>query len=92
MTTTVRTALVTGSTDGIGKETALGLARAGLRVFVHGRSKPKVEHAIAELSAQAPEAQLEGVSFDLGSMASIRRAPQCSKTLSIISRRRMRAA
>lgn len=74
MSTTVRTALVTGSTDGIGKETALGLARAGLRVFVHGRSKPKVEAAIAELAAQVPDAQLEGVSFDLGSMASIRRA------------------
>jgi NAD(P)-dependent dehydrogenase (short-subunit alcohol dehydrogenase family) len=74
MSTTVRTALVTGSTDGIGKETALGLARAGLRVFVHGRSKPKVEQAIADLSAQVPDAQLEPVSFDLGSLASIRRA------------------
>lgn len=74
MSDTLRTALVTGSTDGIGKETALGLARAGLRVFVHGRSKPKVEQAIADLTAQVPEGQFEGVSFDLGSMASIRRA------------------
>ena len=74
MTSTVRTALVTGSTDGIGKETALGLARAGMRVFVHGRSKPKVEAAVADLAAQAPEGTFEGVSFDLGSMASIRRA------------------
>lgn len=74
MSSTVRTALVTGSTDGIGKETALGLARAGLRVFVHGRSKPKVEHAVAELQAQAPEGSFEPVSFDLGSVASIRRA------------------
>lgn len=74
MTSTVRTALVTGSTDGIGKETALGLARAGMRVFVHGRSKPKVEAAVADLAAQAPEGSFEGVSFDLGSIASIRRA------------------
>ncbi len=74
MTSTVRTALVTGSTDGIGKETALGLARAGMRVFVHGRSRPKVEQAIADLTTQAPEGTFEALSFDLGSPASIRRA------------------
>ena len=70
---TVRTALVTGSTDGIGKEIALGLARAGLRVLVHGRNRPKVDHAIATIAAAVPGADLDGVSFDLGSMASVRR-------------------
>jgi NAD(P)-dependent dehydrogenase (short-subunit alcohol dehydrogenase family) len=70
---TARTALVTGSTDGIGKEIALGLARAGLRVLVHGRNRPKVDHAIATIAAAVPGADLDGVSFDLGSMASVRR-------------------
>ena len=68
-----RTALVTGSTDGIGKATALALARAGLRVVIHGRNRPKVEHAVAELTAAAPEAQFLGVSFDLGSFSTVRR-------------------
>ena len=68
-----RTALVTGSTDGIGKEIAIGLARAGLRVFVHGRSRPKVDHALAAIAAAVPGAALEGLSFDLGSMASVRK-------------------
>jgi NAD(P)-dependent dehydrogenase (short-subunit alcohol dehydrogenase family) len=71
--TAPRTALVTGSTDGIGKATALALAKAGLRVVVHGRNKPKVEHAIAELRAAAPDAELLGVSFDLGSFTTVRR-------------------
>jgi NAD(P)-dependent dehydrogenase (short-subunit alcohol dehydrogenase family) len=34
-------ALVTGSTDGIGAATALGLAHAGMRVLVHGRDREK---------------------------------------------------
>jgi NAD(P)-dependent dehydrogenase (short-subunit alcohol dehydrogenase family) len=58
--TAPRTALVTGSTDGIGKATALALAKAGLRVVVHGRNKPKVEHAIAELRARPPTPSCSG--------------------------------
>ncbi|KAB1196597.1 MULTISPECIES: SDR family NAD(P)-dependent oxidoreductase [Haloferax] len=34
-----RTALVTGSTSGIGRETALALGRLGATVFVHGRDR-----------------------------------------------------
>lgn len=71
--TATRTALVTGSTDGIGKATAIGLARAGLRVIVHGRNRPKVDAALAEVQAAVPGAELVGVSFDLGSFATVRR-------------------
>jgi NAD(P)-dependent dehydrogenase (short-subunit alcohol dehydrogenase family) len=45
--------LVTGATDGIGKETALELQRRGESVIVHGRNKDKVwgEHTVvADLS------------------------------------------
>ncbi|MFC4405942.1 SDR family NAD(P)-dependent oxidoreductase [Haloarchaeobius iranensis] len=34
-----RTVLVTGATSGVGRETALALARMGARVFVHGRDR-----------------------------------------------------
>ncbi len=71
--TTLRTALVTGSTDGIGKATALALAQAGMHVIVHGRSRPRVDRAIAELTAAVPGASVDGVSFDLGSLASVRK-------------------
>ncbi len=68
-----RTTLVTGSTDGIGRQAALELARAGQTVIVHGRSRPRVEAALAWLRERAPGADVDGVSFDLGSLTSVRR-------------------
>jgi len=73
MTDRRRVVLITGSTDGIGKATALALARAGLRVIVHGRNRPRVDAALGHLRAEAPEADLEGISFDLGTVASVRK-------------------
>lgn len=70
---TPRTVLVTGSTDGIGKATAIELAKAGMNVLVHGRNRPSVDRVIAEVAAAAPAAQVDGVSFDLGSLASVRK-------------------
>lgn len=71
-----RTALITGSTDGIGRATARALAAAGVKVILHGRTKPKVDAALAELGGELPGAELEGVSFDLGSQASIRKGAE----------------
>jgi NAD(P)-dependent dehydrogenase (short-subunit alcohol dehydrogenase family) len=44
-----RTALVTGSTSGIGKATALALAARGARVLVVGRSEQRAEQVVAEI-------------------------------------------
>jgi NAD(P)-dependent dehydrogenase (short-subunit alcohol dehydrogenase family) len=72
-----RITLVTGSTDGIGRQTAAELLRLGEHVIVHGRSKPRLEATLAALRQEAPaavaEERLDGVSFDLGSLASVRR-------------------
>ncbi|MEU5269203.1 SDR family NAD(P)-dependent oxidoreductase [Streptomyces hygroscopicus] len=53
-----KTALVTGSTQGIGFAIAAGLARAGARVAVNGRRQESVEAAIEKL-----EEDTEGGSF-----------------------------
>ncbi|MFD7710233.1 SDR family NAD(P)-dependent oxidoreductase [Streptomyces sp. NPDC059786] len=60
-----RTALVTGSTQGIGAAIALGLARAGARVGVNGRSRSRVEEAVAHLAVDDPRAQFVPVVADL---------------------------
>lgn len=47
---TQRTALVTGATDGIGRETAMELARRGFYVIVHGRTPERVDAACLAIS------------------------------------------
>jgi len=44
-----RTALVTGSTSGIGKATALALAARGARVLVVGRNEQRAKDVVAEI-------------------------------------------
>ena len=74
--TSRRVVLVTGSTDGIGRATARALAAAGMKVILHGRAKSKVDAALAALGEELPGAELEGVSFDLGSLAAVRRGAE----------------
>jgi retinol dehydrogenase 12 len=69
-----RSFLVTGANTGIGKETARGLAKAGARVTLAGRSEDKTRAAMAEITAETPNADLEFLQLDLGDFASIRRA------------------
>ena len=51
-----KTALVTGSTRGIGLATATGLAQMGAEVIVNGRDKPAVGEAVAKVQQAAPSA------------------------------------
>jgi NAD(P)-dependent dehydrogenase (short-subunit alcohol dehydrogenase family) len=65
--------LVTGSTDGIGRQVARQLAAGGTHVIVHGRSKAKVDATLDALRGELPGASLDGVSFDLGRLSDVRR-------------------
>ncbi|GAA1835724.1 SDR family oxidoreductase [Microlunatus capsulatus] len=60
-----RTALVTGSSQGIGLAIAAGLAGAGARVGVNGRSTGSVGRAVAELRERLPDADLVEVVADV---------------------------
>ncbi|WP_309135170.1 SDR family oxidoreductase [Cellulomonas sp.] len=62
---TARTALVTGSTQGIGAAIAAGLARAGARVAVNGRTASSVDAALDRLRADVPGADLVAAPGDV---------------------------
>jgi NAD(P)-dependent dehydrogenase (short-subunit alcohol dehydrogenase family) len=64
-----KTAIVTGSTAGIGFAIAKGLAGAGATVIVNGRTQAAVDKAIAAISKEIPSAKLRGVALDLGTAA-----------------------
>src|SRR6266700_6433695 len=68
-----RVVLVTGSTDGIGRQAARQLAAGGMKVLVHGRSKAKVDATLAALRDELPGGDLDGVAFDVGTLAGVRR-------------------
>ena len=62
---TGRRAVVSGSTAGIGRATAEGLARAGASVVINGRGDARVAQALSEMRALFPAATIEGVAADL---------------------------
>ncbi|MEM9647634.1 MAG: SDR family NAD(P)-dependent oxidoreductase [Bacteroidota bacterium] len=67
----MKTILITGSTDGIGKLTALKLAKAGHHILIHGRNKDKVQKTMAEIEAQSKNKNIEGFVSNLADFDSI---------------------
>jgi NAD(P)-dependent dehydrogenase (short-subunit alcohol dehydrogenase family) len=68
-----RTVLVTGATNGIGKITALELARQGARVLIVGRDPQKGQAALAEIKAESGNEAVELMLADLSLMSETRR-------------------
>lgn len=60
-----KTALVTGSTRGIGKAIALELAREGVHVLINGRNNDDVERTVTEIQDMFPETEPKNATADL---------------------------
>jgi NAD(P)-dependent dehydrogenase (short-subunit alcohol dehydrogenase family) len=66
---TGKTALVTGSTSGIGHAIARGLASAGATVVINGRTQAKVDAAAATIAKAMPGAKVRGIAADVSTAA-----------------------
>lgn len=62
-----KSAVVTGSTGGIGFAIAAGLADCGAKIFLNGRQKDKVDAACKRLKGLLPRVDVDGVAADLAS-------------------------
>jgi NAD(P)-dependent dehydrogenase (short-subunit alcohol dehydrogenase family) len=67
-----RICLITGSNSGIGKETALGLAKMGATIIMVVRNKQKGERAKAEVVEESNNKDIDLMICDLSSMDSIK--------------------
>lgn len=66
-----KTILITGSTDGIGLETAKLLVSLGHHVLLHGRDPAKLDRVTGELAARAGDGRVEGFAADLSVLANV---------------------
>lgn len=67
-----KTAIVTGSNTGIGKSTALDLAKRGARVILACRSKERAEAAAFDIRRESGNNQVVFMQLDLASLKSVR--------------------
>ena len=65
--------LVTGSTDGVGKLTALQLAKENAYLLIHGRNEKKVGDVVNEIKQLTGNKNVEGFTADLSSLKEVRK-------------------
>ena len=63
---------ITGSTDGIGKQTALDLAQNGATILLHGRSPARGESVLHEITSTTGNRRIEIFTADLASLKQVR--------------------
>ena len=66
-----KVALISGSTGGIGLAIATTLAQEGATVIVNGRTQERVNAAIDRIKHSVPNAKLQGIAADLGTLAGV---------------------
>lgn len=71
-----KTCLITGATSGIGRETAVGLARLGARISIVGRDAERTRATVDWIRREAGAAQVSFLLGDLSSQTDVRRVAQ----------------
>ncbi|MDR0368519.1 MAG: SDR family NAD(P)-dependent oxidoreductase [Bacteroidales bacterium] len=65
--------LVTGSSDGVGKETAKALAKQGHTIILHGRDKQKLQAVYNEIQSETGNSNIDMFVADFLSLAEVKR-------------------
>lgn len=68
-----KTILITGATQGIGKETAIALAKQGHHVIIHGRDRVKLQTVSDEIKTATGNNNVDTITADLFSLTDIKR-------------------
>ena len=79
-----KTALVTGSTSGIGFAIASGLARAGAQVILNGRTEERVRASLARLREKVPGVEAIGIACDLATAKGAERFAETVPSVNIL--------
>ncbi len=66
-----KTAVVSGSTAGIGLAIAMALAAEGAKAVINGRTEARVAAALGKIRQRVPKAEARGVAADLGTSAGV---------------------
>jgi NAD(P)-dependent dehydrogenase (short-subunit alcohol dehydrogenase family) len=75
-----KTVIVTGGNAGIGKATAIALAKKGANLVITSRSEDKAKAAVSEIRKSSGSELVDFVSIDLSSQKSVRKAAEVIKT------------
>lgn len=65
--------LITGATNGIGKVTALELAKQGYTVVIVGRNPTKTQATVSEIKLESGSTKVDALIADLSSLAEVRK-------------------
>ena len=73
MTLQGKTVLITGATDGLGKEVAQQAARAGATLILHGRNEAKGARLLSQIKEETANSQVYYHNADFSSLAAVKK-------------------